>query len=334
MKNLIFIVILSMQCLLGFCASVPKWVFDTEYDFPKEKYIARLGTGSTAELARTDALAQIAGFFKSEVVVNTTGSSKMVNSDGAVGKSQSIEQEVKVASDMTLTAVEYTQPYYDKKKKTYYITAYINRELGIQNIEAEAVCLKTKYESFLELAESAGHVVIKHQYLLKAKAIGEELLSALYTEVLFDSSRKSAYKEAVSEIGRNSEIERAFSCRIPVFVVSDGDCEEIITNAVTAVFKSSGYIPHYERNKNVEAVLRIHVVNNEKQSDELYSITPEVSVQLSDLNESEIFYSYNKTYKRTSSFSLVQAQKKAFSKIAEELSTELPEDYQNKMLRF
>lgn len=33
-------------------------------------------------------------------------------------------------------------------------------------------------------------------------------------------------------------------------------------------------------------------------------------------------------------FSLVQAQKKAFSKIAEELRTELPEDYQNKMLRF
>lgn len=233
-----------------------------------------------------------------------------------------------------LTAVEYTQPFYDKKKKTYYITAYINREIGIQNIEAEAVRLKTKYESFLDLASSAEQPVTKFQYLLKVKAAGEEVLSALYTEVLFDSSRKKSYKEVVYEITRNSEIEKAVSGKISVYVVSDGDCEEIITNAVTSVFQSFGYIPQYERNKNVSALLRIQVINNEKQSDELCSIMPEVSVHLADLNEAEIFYSYNKAYKKTSNFSLVQAQKKAFSKIAEELRTELPEDYQNKMLSF
>ena len=43
-------------------------VSDVDSEFPKEKYIARLGSGNTVENARTDALGQIAGFFKSEVV--------------------------------------------------------------------------------------------------------------------------------------------------------------------------------------------------------------------------------------------------------------------------
>lgn len=71
MRKYVLSVFVFLQFLSLFAASVPKWVSDVDSEFPKEKYIARLGSGNTVENARTDALGQIAGFFKSEVVVNT-----------------------------------------------------------------------------------------------------------------------------------------------------------------------------------------------------------------------------------------------------------------------
>ena len=152
MRKYVLSVFVFLQFLSLFAASVPKWVSDVDSEFPKEKYIARLGSGNTVENARTDALGQIAGFFKSEVV------------------------------------------------------AYIERAQGWQAIETQTMQLQSKYESFLELAQKTDDATMKYKYLTKAKAAGEDVLSALYMGFLFEPAKKKEYKNCIAELSLNYDL--------------------------------------------------------------------------------------------------------------------------------
>lgn len=330
MKQAIIFISILFQAILCLSAREPIWMSDLELDFPKDKYIARLGSGNSPDNARANAVGQIASFFNSEVVVKTTATSNLANDGENVVKNQEINQKVDSVSDMTLTAVEYTLPYYKRKKKTYYVVAYINRELAWQNIEPKIIQLRTKYDSFIELAKNAEHPFLEYKYLIKAKALSEELMSLFYTGVLFDSSKKKAYKDLISEISQSQELEMLNSFRIPLYVTTNGDYENLITAKVIEAFKELGFIPHEELKGNIRTILKIEINSNEKISDEICSVYPETSIYLSNIDETKIFYSYQKSWGKTSNFSLAQAKKKSFSKIAGEFKKKLIDDYRNK----
>ena len=330
MKKLIFLLFIISQFSLAFSASVPKWVKDYEVEFPKEKYIARLGSGTTVENARADALGQIAGFFKSEVVVNTNATSNIKNDGAKTARNQQIEQNVQVVSDMTLTAVEYNQPYYDKKKKSYLVVGYIERSQGWQSVESQVMQQRAKYDSFLELAKKADDPILRFKYLKKAQLTGENLTAVLYMGFLFDPAKRKDYKAFISELNQNYEIETLDSQKIPMFVESKGDWENTITTKIVEVLKNYGFQPYFEKKNAADSVLEIEINSNEKQTDDIVTIFPAVSVTLTNKNGSQIFYTYQNSWGKTVNFSLVQAQKKAFPKIAEEVKMELLADFGEK----
>lgn len=330
MKQAIIFISILFQAILCLSAREPIWMSDLELDFPKDKYIARLGSGNSPDNARANAVGQIASFFNSEVVVETTATSNMTNTGNEVTKNQKINQKVNFVSDMTLTAIEYSLPYYNKKNKTYYVVAYINKKLGWQYIEPKIIQLKTMYDSFIELSKNAEHPVLQYKYLVKAKYTSEELISTFYTGILFDSSKKKAYRDLVTEIGQSKELEMLNSLSIPVYVTSHGDCGDLITVKVTEAFKELGFLPCNELKSNIKTILKIEINSNEKSSDEIYSVYPKVSIYLSNIEETKLFYSFQKSWGKTSNFSLIQAQKKAFRKIGDELRKEILSDYQEK----
>lgn len=332
MKRFFLALVAALQFSFAFCAPVPLWVLDVDSAFPKDKYIARLGSGSSAENARADAVAQIASFFKSRVVVNTSASSSMKNDGDTTTKTQGIDQSVQVASDMTLTAVEYKAPYYDKKKRTYYVAAYIERRQGWQLAEAESMRLKTKYDSLLSMAKKAADPITSFKYFSNAKTAREDLLSALNVGFLFDPSKEKEFRGLVSELYQNQDLDALGSCQILTLLESSGDCENIITSKVVEVFKKHNFSAGAGSKKNYEAVLKIEIENNEKSSDEIYTIMPQISITLSSKDGKNVYYSYQNSWGKTANFSLAQAQKKAFPKIAEELKVAIDLDFKKKFL--
>lgn len=61
MKKIFFLFII-FQFSFCFAAKTPSWINNVDIEFPKSKYIARLGTGNTAENAQANALGQLALF--------------------------------------------------------------------------------------------------------------------------------------------------------------------------------------------------------------------------------------------------------------------------------
>ena len=332
MKKSVLFVVLAFNFALAYCARAPKWVDDVEAEYPRETYIARLGSGTTAENAQASAVGQIASFFKSEVVVNTNATQNLRNDGAKTEKRQEIDQRVQVVSDMSLTAVEYNTPYYDKRKKTWFVVAYIERVQGFQAVSAQVHSLRARYDSFLELARKTEESLLRYKYLVKARETGEELLSALNMGFLFDSSKKGDYKDFVSELNGNEELGTLDSFRVPVFVESRGDYENTITSKIVEALKSCGLSPSYDRKKSGDAILSIQIDSNEKSSDEICTVYPEVSVTLLSAGGEKTFYSWQHSWGKTAAFSLSGAQKKAFPKIAEEVKSSLPADFVEKFL--
>ena len=320
MKRIILSTILIIRTILCFAAKIPAWIDNPESVYPREKYIARTGSGFTIENAKANAMAQIAEYFGSQVVVSTEAASSMRNNGKETQKEQELNQNVKIFSEKNLSAVEYSESFYNKKKKTYYIAAYIERTTFWQYVENDLLEAENKYKSMLNFAKKTNNPVLRYKYLKKAKQSGNEYIQLLSEGFLVLPEKKKEFRTIISDISSNEELESLYSTHVTFKIQTEGDYENFISSKVIEAFKQNGFIPVAN---NAQSLLRIVINSNQKTADEITSIFPEISIILSDNKKDEIYFTYQNSWGKTSSFSLPQAQKKAFPTIAEELKKEL-----------
>lgn len=330
MKKIILVFAILIHSCLIFAAKVPNWILDVDSEYPKDIYLARLGTGTTLENARADALGLLAGYFNAQILVDTKATNIMNNKDNNVSKEQNINQEINVVSETSLVGVEYSNSFFNKKEKKYYIVAYLNREEAWKNLEDKLNVLFEKYETFQDMAEKSADLITKFKYSKKASNTGEEFLNEVYKGFIINPAKRKFYKPKITEI--NLKIEENSQIIVPVKLKINGDCENIIKNLIVNEFKKAGFfIDSDSANKN-SYLLCVDIKSNEKLDNEIYFVFPELSIELLDSAKTRKFYSFEKKYSKTAGFSLNQTQKKAFSKIADELNSVLSEDVKKSFL--
>lgn len=327
MKKIIVVFLLMINVIYVFSASVPKWVLDVDSEYPKETYLARLGSGKTIENAQANALGQLASYFDSHVEVDTKTSSLMVSKNNEVEKTQSLNQEVNVVSGTNLVGVEYSKSFYHKKEKKYYIVAYMNRAEAWKNIEDKINLSYERFENCQNMITETSNPFLKFKYSRKANAAGEEFLEETHKGFLINPTKRKEYKSKVSEV--NVKIEENSQVSLPVVLVSEGDYENLISTVVANEFKKFGFIIKSAGSKGSECHLLLNINSNEKNEDDVCFVFPEISISLMDSKGEKKYYSFERKWGKTAGFSLTQAQKKAFSKISEELSSALSDDIKN-----
>lgn len=330
MKKIILVFAILIHSCFIFAAKVPNWVLDVDSEYPKDTYLARVGTGVTLENARADALGQLAGYFNAQILVDTKAINVMNNKDNNVSKEQNINQEINVVSETSLVGVEYSNSFFNKKEKKYYIVAYLNREEAWKNLEDKLNGLVEKYETFQDMAEKSVDLITKYKYSKKASNAGGEFLNEVYKGFIINPAKRKLYRPKITEI--NLKIEENSQIIVPAKLQIKGDCENIIKNLIVNEFKRAGFfIDSDNANKN-SYLLCVDIKSNEKLENEIYFVYPELSIELLDSASTRKFYSFERKYSKTAGFSLNQTQKKAFSKIAEELNSVISEDVKKSFL--
>ena len=131
------IIWMSAGFLLLFCAScastseitaAPGWVLDQRSVFPSGRYISASGESPTKDGSRTEASANIAQYFKTEISTQSYVTSSAVSDGNATTMRQTFDTETQVSSSISLFGLEYTEPFYLKKQKSWCCVAYIDRE--------------------------------------------------------------------------------------------------------------------------------------------------------------------------------------------------------------
>lgn len=142
-----------------FCASEPEWVSGQSRKYPDAAYVTGLGLGDTLDAARASSRAEIAKIFKARVTQasESTASEKSTVKDRALksfGETK-VESKTSVFTDEVIEGVKVAETYYDKKKKTYYALAVLDKSKARAALSAKVAEQEAILTSNLSAADKA-----------------------------------------------------------------------------------------------------------------------------------------------------------------------------------
>lgn len=324
-KSRIFFILLSLTSLVfAKPASIPEWVTNHRAVYPDNEYLAQRGSGKSAEMAKTDAASALARYFQMNVSANLSTTMHSITSGDFVEEKTIVADDVRVSSEVSLFTLEYTESYYHKKEKKWYCVAFIKRESAWKQYRPQIeLALKTflgQYESALAEPDPFTRL----SCCKTAWVAGGELLNKLEYGRIISPKDEAAYSTERDKLAQIPVMFEATKKECTVFVAADSEHNHTLTQAVSTALTRSGLTVTKtadEANYVADIAIEDNVGGNE-----LLSIMPSMSMKITS-KEGNTVYSYEATTaEKTFSYTLGNARKKAYPKLAGEIEDALKND--------
>lgn len=161
-----------------FADKVPDWTSGQSRKYPGEKYLIGVGLGKDVDGARSSARAEISKIFKTRVTQSASdASSERLLRDGGETKSSSLAesaQNVTVSTDQELTGSEIAETWFDKKSKTWYALAVLDRHKLRTALAFELSDLEEKIQSLVSQANRSASTIDKIRALVSALSLWDK----------------------------------------------------------------------------------------------------------------------------------------------------------------
>lgn len=334
MKNkIILLSILLLAYSQAFCAKPkePEWLHNYRTVYPDSEYIVQRGRADTEETAKTEALAQIARYFKTSVNARLKTSVQSVATNGSVDESTFVVNDVDVISQVELFAVEYTDPYYVKKEKKWYCAAFINREKAWIQYRPAVEGAKSDFYAMKKNAEREADPFSKAAACGAALRSGKRFLEKLEYARILNAQKEAEYapdRESVHEVPSRITAEKA---KCSLYLNVKGDYGNIISSALTKTFSENGLNAAKSAgaaNYNADVV-----VENNALGDDPISVYPSLEIKITTKDGKTVYSHQTKVSAKTVAYTIENAQKKSYPILAEQsekaVSQELSELFGN-----
>jgi hypothetical protein len=176
----------------AFAQDAPLWLTRRGAAYPPERYVAGVGEGSTADEARTRALAQIAGFFQTKVGDTRTLLYTYNDALGAAAESTRTSQNTVISSEADFFGVEFADVYRDKTG-VYHALASIDREEAGKTYDARIQANALVLRELMQRYENTPNPRAAIQKLRGARQLA--VVTAEYADmaILLNSAVSSRY---------------------------------------------------------------------------------------------------------------------------------------------
>lgn len=323
MQKFIFYLLLFISVsLFAKPSKAPAWVHDYKSMYPEKYFIVQRGRADTEEESKTDAVAQIARYFKTQVNANLTTSLLSITQDDKIIEETKVVSNVEVMSQVELFLIEFTETYYNKKEKKWYCVAFINRENAWNLYESQLKIAKSVFTNFYEKAESEKESFIQILLYQQTLQKGKDFLEKLEYGSLLNYAKSKEYEDVKKQISivpiKIQECIGKTSIKLDI----SGDYGDIFKNTVINIFSKMGFVV----SKNGLYILKVVVKPNSTGSNPL-SIQPSIDLSITNKNAKTLYSFNHKVQERTISYTLENAQKKAYPIVAENLSKELKDTF-------
>lgn len=326
-KHLLFIPFFLSATLL-FAAKEPDWLRNYREVFPDTKYIAQKASAETKENSQTEAIAQIARYFQTNVAASLKTSVQSIEKAGSVEERTNIENDVELTSDVSLFAIETTEPFYVKKEKKWHCLAFIEREKAWTQYEPNVENAKNEFYAIYQKTEEESEPLLKCSLLSKTWKSGMEFLKTLEFARILDSQKEKKYaddRNFVSEIPAMIEVEKE-KCR--VYVEVSGDQDGIIATSVAEALEESSLVISAQK-EDCAYIAKVEITDNESGSDPI-AIFPSVDFSLVGKNGKSAYAIKIKSQKKAISYTIENARKKAYPQVAEQIKETVKKDMREK----
>lgn len=318
-KNEIFILLAFIS---SFCfakpSPEPEWFRNYKKVYPNLEYIAQRGSGKTAEDAKTDAASQLAWYFQSTVSANLSTTMSSITSGTNIEEETRVVDEVNVTSEVEFIGLEFTESWYYKPEKKWYAVAYIKRDDAWVQYRPKIEAEKARFYGFYKKAEKETDSFTKISLYRSAwKASGDFLEKLEYGRIINpkEEEKYSQDRNVVSDLPSKIETEQK---NLTLEVHIYGDYANIIETAAKNAFSRNGFVAGIKGNYVADVV-----VNSNPSGSDPVAIVPAVTVTIKNRNGKAIYSYETNLTEKTVAYTLENAQKKAFPKLAEKINQEI-----------
>ena len=323
----LLILFLSVPAFPKAKAAAPDWVTNYQSVYPESEYIAQKGTGKKSDISKDEALAALSFYFETTVNARRESNYKSLEQTEA-GKykrkdTQETIRETKARTSTDLKAVEFTEPYYDKKAKTWHCVAFIKREIVWNSYEPELRVSKDNFTSYYNKAVAEQEQFTKLQYLSKAIEQGWDFMDKIsYAQFLSEKLTNQNYSDDLELFSSLASLLSKEKLNCSLYVVCQNDVGNQVYSAVTKVFRESGFTVTKNKNEGTYTVT-VEVPFDYYKDDDI--LVYNSSVQISIKGKNGIVYSYSKDAPVVKVYSTTTGQKY----VVEEICALLNETFNN-----
>ena len=311
----------------------PDWVDGWRAIYPDGEYIAQLGKAqgkkASAE-SKTNAANTVAQYLQTTVQseVNTSTSfTSQSRANGTLATSTRKEnsQNVTLSVDLTLSSLEFTEPWYNKKEKAWYCVAYVSRQKAWEQYRPTLQAARDKLFAFYTAAEKTEEPLYRMRYYAQSLEYEEPFFEAYSFARLFSvpltEEHYGADSAFVSGVRAKSAEEKS---RCTFSLAVSGDVQDIVYQKLKDALSGEGYTV---RNAGEEAVYTVSVAVQlaDNPTGGLHVIRP--AVELSVDGKTAAVFSYAKQTANASGLNEGIARSKAARSLADEIERSFMQEF-------
>ncbi|MDO4506606.1 MAG: LPP20 family lipoprotein [Spirochaetales bacterium] len=326
MKKTLFIVQTVLLASLAFAKpKAPEWMADVNAVYPQNEYIAMMGTGDTAENAKSEAVGSISRYFSSKVKVNTEASKSFKETNGEIQSNSTLNNTVQIESEMEVFGIEYANPYFAKKEKKWYTVAYINKSKAWTQLKPELDFQKNEFNRLYKKLVNEEDSFIRLRALKKVNGSAEILLRKLEYARIMNAAGELSYGPERDRIAELESIEMDAKSNCSIFMAVNGtDYKKTVETSVASVFSSNGL--NVSKSKaQANYVAEINIDNNENGTDPI-SIKPSINIKVLNRSGKTVFSYDVISEEKALGYTLDSAQKKLYPELSTKIQTALSKE--------
>ena len=326
-RNLILVLLFLLNMPI-FCAA-PSWLTELEKYYPTNEYLRMIGEGSSLKQAENEAVAAVAQNFNTKIKVINQAikeyNSIITEDKSESSKSYSFHQESKISSDADFLLLKYSEPYYDKKNKKYYVVGYIDRKEASNYYSRKIEELMIQIKAICELAKKEREIlytVLNYQKAERLYKIASYYIDTVCTINPLESDKYKEYTDFISEL---QEKQLLLKKKVSFFVSCKDAQYNSLCIGISSILEESAFLIS-KNNSTYRIVVEIHF--NEEVYEAGNFVRPDISIIVSNINGQEI-ESYSKVYPRYSHQTMANAYNLALVRIQQDLEENFLIDYRN-----
>lgn len=298
-------------------AQIPDWVHNYHSVYPDTEYLVQRGSGRSAEEAKTDAIAALSRYFKTNVIANLSTTMNSVVSDDYVDETTIVINDITVQSQVDLFGLEFTDPYYLKAEKKWYCVVYINRHNAWLQYKPQIEIKKNTFEGLYKQIENEPDYFLKLQLCKKIWNYGKELIELLEYARIISPIEESAYKPQRERFSTIPVIFEESKRNCSIYIQLNKDYNRSVESTLSIVLNECGFeISKTDINANY--IANIFLSDNITGENPL-AITPSINLKINNKLNKTVYSSEIIVKEKTIGYTLESAQRKAYPKLTKEL---------------
>ena len=326
MKRTLGVVVCTMLAAALFAkdAPMPEWVMNHRSVYPDGEFLAQRGSGKSAEAAQTDAMSQLARYFQTNVSANLSTTMQSIASGTSVNEQTTVVDDVRVTSEVSLFALEHTEPYYYKKEKKWHCVAYIKRTSAWEHYRPQIELVKNTFLGHYDSAAAERDPFMRIARCKTAWDASGALLEKLEYGRIISPKDEATYREERNKVARLPVMMEAAKKECTMFVNVPGDHNRVLTQAVSTALAKCGFTVA-KTTAGAIYTASVEIDDGANGSDPL-SIMPSVSLKITGRGGNAVYSYETAATEKSVAYTLENAKNKAYPALAKEVEDSLQKD--------